>query len=136
MIFLQLPFQKFLLISKYFVFKTIHIITHEFPPVRGCRCLLLGTSDGCLKCRDHDVNVWAPKGSSCSENFKVCKFSWVGSQGMFSSFRLVRVIKKYISNGEKKDIFHLAEPGCVRAFVRFGWMIKPKIRFYSNHTWF
>ena len=112
------------------MFKTIHIITHEFPPVRGgagVYCLELAMA---ASSRDHVVNVWAPKGSSCIENFKVCKFSWVGSQGMFSSFRLVRVIKKYISNGEKKDIFHLAEPGCVRAFVRFGWMIKPKIRFY------
>jgi phosphatidylinositol alpha-1,6-mannosyltransferase len=55
---------------------------------------------------------------------------WTGSQSFISSWKLVRKIKKFITTKEDdRIVFHLAEPGSTRAFIRFGWIIHSNITF-------
>ena len=61
---------------------------------------------------------------------EMLELPWAGSQSFISSWKLVRKIKKFITTKEDhRAVFHLAEPGSTRAFIRFGWLISPEIRF-------
>ena len=76
------------------------------------------------------VSVWAPTGSTKDDEIEMLELPWAGSQSFISSWKLVSKIKKFITTKEDhRAIFHLAEPGSTRAFIRFGWLISPEIRF-------
>jgi phosphatidylinositol alpha-1,6-mannosyltransferase len=108
--------------------RIIHILTHEYPPYRGGAgryCYELGLAASKLGER---IKVWAPTGSVKNEHIDLEEFAWKGSQGIISSWRLVKKIKKFISANDNGDIFHLAELGTSRAFLRFGWLIPKKIK--------
>ena len=107
----------------------ICILTHEYPPVRGgagvyCREMALAASKNSIK-----VSVWAPSGSIKDDSFKLTYLPWKGSQSFFSSWRLVHKTKKSIIDEHTQNtVLHLAEPGSTRAFIRFGWLIRKKLR--------
>ena len=108
----------------------ICILTHEYPPARGgagvyCREMALAASKNSIK-----VSVWAPSGSIKDDSFKLTDLPWKGSQSFFSSWRLVHKTKKSIIDEHTPNtVLHLAEPGSTRAFIRFGWLIRKKLRF-------
>lgn len=108
----------------------IHILTHEYPPQRGgagvyCREIALAACKNSMK-----ISVWAPSGSTLDSNIEMIELPWCGSQSFFSSWKLVQKTKKFITQKKNhKVIFHLAEPGSTRAFIRFGWLLRPKIKF-------
>ena len=108
----------------------ICILTHEYPPARGgagvyCREMALAASKNSIK-----VSVWAPSGSIKDDSFKLTDLPWKGSQSFFSSWRLVHKTKKSIIDEDTPNTtLHLAEPGSTRAFIRFGWLIRKKLRF-------
>ena len=108
----------------------IIIVTHEYPPQRGgagvyCREIALAACKNSMK-----VSVWAPTGSTKDDEIEMLELPWAGSQNFISSWKLVRKIKKFITTKEDhRAVFHLAEPGSTRAFIRFGWLISPEIRF-------
>ena len=108
--------------------RIIHILTHEYPPYRGgagTYCYEMALSASKL---GENIKVWAPHGSEKNEHIDLEEFAWKGSQGIISSWRLVNKIKKFISTNDNEDIFHLAELGSSRAFLRFGWLIPKKIK--------
>ena len=77
-----------------------------------------------------NVSVWAPKASTKDDEIEMLELPWAGSQSFLSSWKLVREIKNFIiTKKDHRAVFHLAEPGCTRAFIRFGWLISPEIRF-------
>lgn len=101
---------------------SIHILTHEYPPHRGgagTYCFEMGLSASKL---EQNIKVWAPLGCEKNGFFDTTELSWKGSQSIISSFKLISKVKKYIRRNDNEDIFHLAEPGSSRSFVRFGWM--------------
>ena len=108
----------------------IHILTHEYPPQRGgagvyCREMAIAAQKNSIK-----VLVWAPLGSSIDSNIKMIELPWIGSQSFVSSWKLIQKTKKFITTKEDhRAVFHLAEPGSTRAFIRFGWLISPEIKF-------
>tara|TARA_B100000035_G_scaffold119481_2_gene101353 strand:- start:7976 stop:9091 length:1116 start_codon:yes stop_codon:yes gene_type:complete len=108
--------------------RIIHILTHEYPPYRGgagTYCYEMALSGSKL---GENIKVWAPHGSEKNSFFKITELPWKGSQGIVTSWRLVKKIKNFISSNDTEDIFHLAELGSSRAFLRFGWMIQKKTK--------
>jgi phosphatidylinositol alpha-1,6-mannosyltransferase len=106
------------------------ILTHEYPPRRGgagvyCREMAIAAQKNSVK-----VSVWAPSGSTKDDQIEMIALPWTGSQSFISSWKLVRKIKKFITTKEDhRTVFHLAEPGSTRAFIRFGWIIRSNIKF-------
>lgn len=108
----------------------INIITHEFPPYRGgagvyCYELALAASNLGGK-----VKIWAPNGSEEKDAVEIQKLSWKGTHGLIASWKLVKKIQNSLNESSYKDVFHLAELGSSRAFLRFGWRIKKKLRLF------
>ena len=108
----------------------INIITHEFPPYRGgaaiyCYELALAATNLGGK-----VKIWAPNGSEEKDAIEIQKLSWKGSHGLIASWKLVKKIQNSLNESSYKDVFHLAELGSSRAFLRFGWRIKKKLRLF------
>ena len=109
--------------------KYIHILTHEYPPMRGgagTYCYELAFSVSKI---GQSVKIWGPLGSQKSAFFELEELSWKGSQSVISSWQLVSRVRKFILENGNEDIFHLAELGCSRAFLRFGWMLPNNIKF-------
>ena len=109
--------------------KYIHILTHEYPPMRGgagTYCYELAYSVSKI---GQSVKIWGPLGSQKSAFFELEELSWKGSQSVISSWQLVNRVRKFIIEHGNGDVFHLAELGSSRAFLRFGWMIPKKIKF-------
>ena len=106
------------------------LLTHEYPPKRGgagvyCREMAIAAQKNSIK-----VSVWAPSGSTRDDEIEMIELPWAGSQSFISSWKLVSKIKKFITtNEDHRAVFHLAEPGSTRAFIRFGWMSHSKIKF-------
>ena len=76
------------------------------------------------------VSVWAPAGSTKDDEIRMLELPWAGSQNFISSWKLVREIKNLLQ--QKKIIglsFTWLSPVSTRAFIRFGWLIIPEIRF-------
>ena len=108
----------------------INIITHEFPPYRGgagvyCYELALAASKLGGK-----VKIWSPNGSEENETFETQKLQWKGTHGIIASWKLVKEIQNYLNKSNIDEVFHLAELGSTRAFLRFGWKIQKKIRLF------
>ena len=108
--------------------RIIHILTHEYPPYSGgagTYCYEMGLAASKF---GEKIKVWAPVGSERNEYFDLENLPWKGSQGIVTSWKLVKKIKNFIYSNDNEDIFHLAELGSSRAFLRFGWMIRKKIK--------
>ena len=74
------------------------------------------------------VKIWSPNGSEENEAFETQKLKWKGTHGIIASWKLVKEIQNYLNKSNIDEIFHLAELGSTRAFLRFGWKIQKKIR--------
>jgi phosphatidylinositol alpha-1,6-mannosyltransferase len=108
--------------------RIVHILTHEFPPYiggAGVYCYEMGLAASKL---GEKIKIWAPVKSVRNEYFDLKDLPWKGSQGILTSWKLVTEIKNFIPSNDTEDIFHLAELGSSRAFLRFGWMIREKIK--------
>ena len=100
---------------------TIHLITLEFPPKRGgagTYCNELSYAGGALGL---NLKIWAPKNSNSAEKCEFVELPFKGSQGWLCSLRLILILRRKIGSN---DILHLAEPGALLAFIRFGWLLK------------
>ena len=98
----------------------IAIVTHEFPPKRGgagvyCEEIAYATKSLGINCE-----VWAPRNSIESDLYKVRTLPLKGSQDWICSWKLVRYLRE---NVHKCKYLHLADPGALRAVMRFGWLL-------------
>ncbi len=101
--------------------KPIALITHEYPPKIGgagsyCEELAYASAQFCV-----NVEVWGPRQSVDSEDFTVRKMPLKGSQSWICSWKFFRFLRL---NHSKASILHLADPGALRAMLRFGWALK------------
>ena len=69
------------------------------------------------------LHVWAP--NYVEENQKnLKKLPIKGSQGWLCSFRIFLELQKQKKTFNQATILHFAEPGSLRALIRFSWLIK------------
>jgi glycosyltransferase involved in cell wall biosynthesis len=99
----------------------IAIVTHEFPPKRGGAGVYCEEIAYASKSLGIDCEVWAPRNSIESELYKVRALPLKGSQDWICSWKLIKYLKK---NAHKCKYLHLADPGALRAVMRFGWLLQ------------
>ncbi|MFP6854208.1 MAG: glycosyltransferase, partial [Opitutales bacterium] len=97
----------------------IFLLTHEFPPKRGgagvyCEELAHATAS-----QGHEMEIWAPSFAKGWPHGNLFPLRLKGSQDWLCSYRLVRAARKRATEFSGNSV-HLAEPGALRAFVRFG----------------
>jgi len=107
--------------------RTIHLLTHEFSPVKGgsatyCREMALAATR-----LGFSVKVWAPAltpGKNTAERnampFPVVPIPVRGKQGLPDRFRLALAVKRHlIPRLSERDILHLAEAGPLTTALTF-----------------
>ncbi|MBT3636944.1 MAG: glycosyltransferase family 4 protein [Opitutae bacterium] len=104
--------------------KTVVLVTHEYPPKRGgagtyCEELVYACEQLSIP-----MEVWVPEYARklTSEKFRVLPVK--GTQGWVCSMKSIRAIAKKLKTDSDRVTLHLAEPGSLRAFVRFGWLLR------------
>jgi glycosyltransferase involved in cell wall biosynthesis len=109
--------------------KKIILITNEYPPKRGgagvyCEELIHSSKELGIS-----IEGWVPKYVKFEKNSNFISLPIKGSQDWVCSWRLIKHFKKEQAKMPKNTVLHLAEPGSLRAFIRFGWIFKelPKL---------
>ena len=111
--------------------RSIILLTHEYPPKRGgagtyCEELVHACGELAIP-----IEAWVPEYAKASnlKNPKVLALPVKGTQDWRCSFKSIRQTAKRLNEQEEQVVLHLAEPGILRAYVRFGWMIRktPKL---------
>jgi len=108
---------------------SIILLTHEFPPKRGgagTYCEELVHACGEL---DLPIEAWVPEYAKELGSGKIVPLPVKGTQGWICSFKSIRETVKRLKGKAGQIILHLAEPGSLRAYARFGWMIRETPRF-------
>ena len=102
----------------------IILLTHEYPPKRGgagtyCEELVYAS----LKI-GVSIEAWVPDYATKPNDTHLYGLPIKGSQDWICSFRLFKEIKNNLKRIKQAPLLHLAEPGSLRAFIRFGWVLK------------
>ena len=95
----------------------IFILTHEYPPKRGGAGVYCEEMSFAAKAMGHEVQSWVPQYAKDNEDVKA--LSLRGTQDWGCSLRLARELRRRAGEIEGQ-VLHLAEPGALRAIVRFG----------------
>jgi phosphatidylinositol alpha-1,6-mannosyltransferase len=110
---------------------TIYILTMEYPPMRGgagvyCEELYLAAEKEGIK-----VQVIGPKTAEKTRDTNYLEMPVKGSQDWTCSWKAC----SYLKNLDlRTHTLHLAEPGALRAWIRFGWRApKPKRLLITLH---
>ena len=98
----------------------IKLLTMEYPPTRGgagtyCEELAHATNELGMK-----IEVFVPSGSHSNSSVKRIQFPFNGSQDWRCSWKIKQFLK---SQNLKEFTLHVADPGALRAMLRFGWAI-------------
>ena len=108
---------------------SIILLTHEYPPKRGgagtyCEELVHACGE-----MDLPIEAWVPKYAKVEESEKTVPLPVKGSQDWICSFKSIRETVKRLKGKAGQIVLHLAEPGSLRAYVRFGWFTRetPKL---------
>ena len=104
----------------------IKLVTMEYPPTRGgagtyCDELAHATNELSM-----DIEVLAPLGSHSVSSVKLIQLPFKGSQGWICSLKIIKFLKK---QSLEKIALHIADPGSLRAMVRFGWALPKPAQF-------
>ena len=112
--------------------RRIILTTLEYPPFRGgagIYCEELAYSAAAKQ--NLEMEVWCPKGSKGSKEVKLNTLPFPGSQSLFCSLKTMLEIKKrFREQNNQRILLHIAEPACLRAFIRFGGLIKEMPPYY------
>lgn len=95
----------------------IFILTHEYPPKRGGAGVYCEEMSFAAKAMGHEVQSWVPQ--YAKDNVDVKALSLRGTQDWGCSLRLARELRRRAEEIEGQ-VLHLAEPGALRAIIRFG----------------
>lgn len=98
----------------------IILITHEYPPQRGGAGVYCEEIGFAASKHSIDLEIWAPAGTSNNDGAKVKKMPHKGSQDWSCSWSLFQFFKK---NRYSAKYLHIADPGSLRAMIRFGWLL-------------
>jgi len=101
----------------------IILITHEYPPKRGgagtyCEELVHASKEMGIS-----MEAWVPEYAVKTNNKDEYKLPLKGSQNWTCSYRLFQEIKKKQNWLTNPTLLHFAEPGSLRALIRFGWLL-------------
>ena len=102
----------------------IILLTHEYPPKRG------GAGTYCEELVNASLKIgipieaWVPDYATNPNDSNLYRLPIKGSQDWICSFRLFKEIKNNLQKINQAPLLHLAEPGSLRAFIRFGWVLK------------
>jgi len=99
----------------------IILITHEYPPQRGGAGVYCEELAYAARQLSIDLEIWAPKNSITNDSAHLILMPQKGSQDWACSWRLYRFLKKNL--GDTRYL-HIADPGTLRAMIRFGWLLK------------
>ena len=102
----------------------IILLTHEYPPKRGgagtyCEELVYASQKIGIP-----IEAWVPDYATRPNDTHLYGLPIKGSQDWLCSFRLFKEIKNNLKRVKQTPLLHLAEPGSLRAFIRFGWVLK------------
>lgn len=97
----------------------IILITHEYPPQRGGAGVYCEELGYAAKQQSIDLEIWAPQNSHTKDSSTIRLMPQKGSQDWSCSWSLVRFIKKNLKSAR---YLHIADPGSLRAMIRFGWV--------------
>jgi phosphatidyl-myo-inositol dimannoside synthase len=101
----------------------INLLTHEFPPRRGGAGVYCEEMAYAATSLGHEVRVWAPEKLDTDSNdslpYSISSLPLRGSQDWRCSLGLIREVRRK-ANEFGGSVLHLAEPGSLRTFVRFG----------------
>jgi phosphatidylinositol alpha-1,6-mannosyltransferase len=110
---------------------TIYMLTMEYPPMRGgagvyCEELNLAAEKEGIK-----IQVIGPKTAQKAKEANYLEMPIKGSQDWVCSWKACSYLKKL---DLRTHTLHLAEPGALRAWIRFGWRVpKPKRLLITLH---
>jgi phosphatidylinositol alpha-1,6-mannosyltransferase len=110
---------------------TIYILTMEYPPMRGgagvyCEELYLAAEKEGIK-----IQVIGPKTAQKTMDSNYLEMPIKGSQDWTCSWKACSYLKNF---DLRTHTLHLAEPGALRAWIRFGWRVpKPKRLLITLH---
>jgi len=97
----------------------VFLLTHEFPPKRGGAGVYCEEMAYAATTLDQEMEVWAPSFAKGWLDGNLFPLHLKGSQDWLCSFRLVQAARKRATEFSGNAV-HLAEPGALRAFIRFG----------------
>ena len=100
----------------------IILLTHEYPPKRGGAGVYCEELVHASQKLDIPVEAWVPEYSAESEYVRNIPIK--GTQSWFCSYRLFKEIWNNQNLFSSSTLLHFAEPGSLRALVRFAWFIK------------
>ena len=103
---------------------SIILLTHEYPPKRGgagtyCEELVHACGELNLS-----IEAWVPEYATEQKLPNVKTLPIKGTQNWSCSFKSIRQTVKRLKDRTGHITLHLAEPGSLRAFIRFGWMFR------------
>ena len=107
--------------------KKIIIMAHEYPPKRGGAGVYCEELVHAKRKLEDSIEAWVPNYASDEEH--ICKLPLKGSQDWGCSWKLFREIKKRQKQFTHNTLLHFAEPGSLRAWIRFGWLIRNNLNF-------
>ena len=109
--------------------KKIILITNEYLPKRGgagvyCEELIYASKELGIS-----IEGWIPQYAKIEKNSNFISLPIKGSQDWICSWRIIKHFNEQQAKMPKNTVLHLAEPGSLRAFIRFGWIFKelPKL---------
>ena len=102
----------------------IILLTHEYPPKRGgagtyCEELVYASQKIGIP-----IEAWVPDYATKPNDTHLYGLPIKGSQDWICSYRLFKEIKNNLKKVNQAPLLHLADPGSLRAFIRFGWGLK------------
>ena len=100
--------------------RPINLLTMEYPPMRGGAGVYCEELVHAAEKAGHLVRVLGPTRIMGSENTKIVKIPIKGSQDWTCSWGIWKCLKEQTF---EHDTLHIAEPGALRAMIRFGWLL-------------
>ena len=111
--------------------RPINFLTMEYPPMRGGAGVYCEELVHAAEKTGHLVRVLGPTRIKGAENTKIIKIPIKGSQDWTCSWKAWRFLK---NQSFANEALHIAEPGALRAMIRFGWLLPmPKILIITLH---
>ena len=100
----------------------IILITHEYPPKRGGAGVYCEELIHASKKLSIDIEAWVPKYVKKRDNLRNLPLK--GTQDWICSYRMFKELLNKKNSFPSYTLLHFAEPGSLRAIIRFGWLIK------------
>jgi glycosyltransferase involved in cell wall biosynthesis len=112
----------------------IILLTHEYPPKRGGAGVYCEELVHASQKLGISIEAWVPKYVTKRDNLR--NLALKGTQDWICSYRMFKELFNKKNSFPRSTLLHVAEPGSLRAIIRFGWLINnlPKIMITIHGT--